>query len=215
MNYSPEKITSIPLGVDQRYFEKISIEDTRVTLAKLKITQPFFLFIGSIQPRKNLQRLIESHSLLPRNLAKEFPLVIAGKFAWDNGDTLKTLKKGIQENRCIWLNYVDDFEKRCLLQGTIGMTFTSLYEGFGLPIIEAFASEAPVITSNCTSMPEVAGNAAILVDPNNQAEITDAMNIIIQSPPDIKKLQIDGLERAKMFNWEQVAKKTKAIYSLF
>ena len=212
MNYSPEKITSIPLGVDERYFEKIATEDTRTILKKLKISQPFFLFIGSIQPRKNLQRLIEAHSLLPRNLAKEFPLVIAGKFSWDDVDTLKTLEKGIQENRCIWLNYVNDFEKRCLLQSTIGMAFTSLYEGFGLPILEGFASGAPVVTSNYSSMPEVAEDAALLVDPKNVDSIRNALVSLIDDQALVEQLKLSGITQAKKFSWEKTARETEKIY---
>ena len=212
MDYPSEKITSIPLGVDERYFEKISNEVTEVALTKLKITKPFFLFIGSIQPRKNLQRLIEAHSLLPRNLAKEFPLVIAGKFAWDDADTLKTLEKGIQEDRCIWLNYVSDFEKRCLLQSTMGMAFTSLYEGFGLPILEGFASGTPVITSDYSSMPEVAGNAALLADPKNIDSIRDALISLIDDQSLVEKLKLNGAVQAKKFSWEKTTNETEKIY---
>ncbi|NQW57097.1 MAG: glycosyltransferase family 4 protein [Polynucleobacter sp.] len=212
MGYSPEKITSIPLGVDERYFEKILAEDIKAVLTKLKISQPFFLFIGSIQPRKNLQRLIEAHSLLPRNLAKEFPLVIAGKFAWDDGDILNSIQKGIEENRCIWLNYVDDLEKRCLLQSTIGMTFTSLYEGFGLPILEGFASGAPVVTSNCSSMPEVAKNAALFADPKNVDSIRNALISLIDDHALVEQLKLSGFTQAKKFSWEKTARETEKVY---
>lgn len=212
MDYSPEKITSIPLGVDERYFEKISTEATGAALTKLKIAKPFFLFIGSIQPRKNLQRLIEAHSLLPRNLAKEFPLVIAGKFAWDDGDTLRALEKGIEESRCVWLNYVNDFEKRCLLQSTIGVVFTSLYEGFGLPILEGFASGAPVITSTSSSMPEVAGNAALLTDPQNIDSIRDALISLIDDQSLVKVLKLNGTAQAEKFSWKNTARETEKIY---
>lgn len=212
MDFSPEKVTSIPLGVDERYFEKIAAEDIKKVLKNLKITQPFFLFIGSIQPRKNLQRLIEAHALLPRNLAKEFPLVIAGKFAWDDGDTLKTLTKGIREDRCIWLNYVNDFEKRCLLQSTIGMAFTSLYEGFGLPILEGFASGAPVLTSNCSSMPEIAENAALLTDPKNVDSIRNALVSLIDDQALVKQLKLSGITQAKKFSWDKTARETQKIY---
>lgn len=215
MDYSPEKITSIPLGVDERYFEKISIEAIGATLTNLKISKPFFLFIGSIQPRKNLQRLIEAHSLLPRNLAKAFPLVIAGKFAWDDGETLKALEKGIKESRCIWLNYVNDIEKRCLLQSTIGLIFTSLYEGFGLPILEGFASGAPVITSINSSMPEVSGNAALLVDPKNRGSIRDALISLIDDQSLAKKLKLNGAVQARKFSWKNTASETEKIYQQF
>jgi alpha-1,3-rhamnosyl/mannosyltransferase len=139
-------------------------------------------------------------------------LVIAGKLAWDDGKTLKAIHQGVLEKRCIWLNYVGDFEKRCLLQSTIGLVFTSLYEGFGLPISEAFASQAPVITSNCTSMPEVAGDAALIVNPLNTESITGALIYLIENPDKGEQLKLLGLEKAKKYTWERVARATKAVY---
>jgi len=212
MDFPTNRITSIPLGVDSRYFEKIANEEIQNTLNRFSIKTPFFLFIGSIQPRKNLLRLLKAHASLPQKLATEFPLVIAGKLAWDDGETLKEIQKGIEEKRCIWLNYVSDFEKRCLLQASQGMVFASLYEGFGLPILEAFASNTPVITSNCTSMPEVAGDAALLVNPYNVDSIRSALLSLINDASLISSLQLKGLSQAKQFTWEQVANRTLGIY---
>jgi len=127
IGYPEEKITSIPLGVDARYFERLPSGEIHKCLDALQITRSFFLCIGSIQPRKNLGRILRAHASLPNDLAKEFPLVIAGKLAWDDGETLHAIQKGVAEKRCIWVNYVSDLEKRCLLQASIGMVFTSLY----------------------------------------------------------------------------------------
>jgi glycosyltransferase involved in cell wall biosynthesis len=212
MGYPEEKITTIPLGVDSRFFETISQEDIAKTLSKLKIDRSFFLFIGSIQPRKNLLRILEAHALLPHNLAIEFPLVIAGKIAWDDGKTLAAIKQGIQDNRCIWLNYVGDYEKRCLLQSTKGLVFASLYEGFGLPILEAYASQAPVIASNCTSMIEVSGNSAILVNPELPEDICNSFQSLINKPSIIEKMKSEGLMQAKQFTWDRVASDTLKVY---
>jgi len=215
MDYPAEKITSISLGVDERYFQRVSDEQVQETLKLLQIEKPFFLFIGSIQPRKNLLRLIRAHESLPNQLAKEYPLVIAGKLAWDDGLTLQTIHKGIEDKRCIWVNYVDDNQKRSLLQSCQGMAFVSLYEGFGLPVLEAFASEAPVITSNCTSMPEVAGDCALLVDPLNIDSIQTALLQLIEDKLKVKDLKEQGLQRAKQFTWIRVAEQTKNVYKLF
>lgn len=216
MNFPLEKITCIPLGVESRYFEKITDQEIQNTLNRFSIHTPFLLFIGSIQPRKNLLRLLKAHASLPQKLATEFPLVIAGKLAWDDGQTLKEIQKGIDEKRCIWLNYISDFDKRCLLQASRGMVFTSLYEGFGLPILEAFASNTPVITSNCTSMPEVAGDATLLVDPNSVESIRDALMNLIHDSSLIERLKFKGLSQAKKFTWELVANRTLEVYrSLF
>jgi alpha-1,3-rhamnosyl/mannosyltransferase len=99
-----------------------------------------------------------------------------------------------------------------LLQSATGLAFVSLYEGFGLPITEAFASELPVITSNYTSMPEVAGEAAILVDPQNAAQITEALLALIDDPILVRKLKALGLDRTHSFSWEDNAKRTVSIY---
>jgi glycosyltransferase involved in cell wall biosynthesis len=212
MGFPEERVTSIPLGVDERFFSRIPEKEIHEILKRLNIFKPFFLFLGSIQPRKNLLNMIQAHSTLPNDLATQFPLVIAGKVAWDDGQTLAAIQQGVLENRCIWLNYVSDMEKRALLQATQGLVFASLYEGFGLPIIEAFASQAPVITSNCTSMPEVAGNAALIVDPLNIESITSALIHLIEDADKRERLKALGLEKAKKYTWEQVARATKAVY---
>ena len=212
LGFSENKIDVIPLGVDKRFFQRISDEQKRATLDSLGITTPFFLFLGSIQPRKNLARLLESHAKLPRSLAQEYPLVIAGKLAWDDGKTLAAVGKAVNEGRAKWLNYISEEQKLCLLQSATGLTFVSLYEGFGLPITEAFASELPVITSNCTSMPEVAGDAAIIVDPLNSAQITDALLSLIEDSALTNHLKSLGKKRSQLFSWEENANRTQSIY---
>jgi alpha-1,3-rhamnosyl/mannosyltransferase len=212
MGFPEEKVTSIPLGVNERFFTRVPEQEIKKVLKRLSIFRPFFLFLGSIQPRKNLLKMIQAHSILPNHLATQFPLVIAGKVAWDDGQTLAAIQKGVLENRCIWLHYVSDIEKRALLQSAQGLVFASLYEGFGLPIIEAFASQVPVITSNRTSMPEVAGEAALIVDPLNIESIASAMNCLIENQNKVEQLKVLGLEKAKKYTWERVAHATKAVY---
>ena len=215
MSYPKEKITSIPLGVDGRYFERLSQEQIQSVLNKLAIDRSFFLFIGSIQPRKNLLRLLQAHASLPKNYACEFPLVIAGKISWDDGETVKAIQVAVANKRCLWLNYVGDIEKRALLQATQGLIFTSLYEGFGLPILEAFASGAPVVTSNCTSMPEVAQDAGILVDPHDLDAIQHALLRLIEDGSLKQSLASKGMDVSKQFSWSKTAASTAEIYSLF
>jgi alpha-1,3-rhamnosyl/mannosyltransferase len=212
LGFSDNQIDVIPLGVNERYYQKMSEIDKQATLKDLGITSPFFLFIGSIQPRKNLVRLLEAHAKLPRSLAKEYPLVIAGKIAWDDGLTLLTIKQAVTEGRAKWLNYISEKQKLCLLQGATALAFVSLYEGFGLPITEAFASELPVITSNCTSMPEVVKDAGILVDPENSQQITGALLSLIEDSNLASNLKALGKQRSQLFSWEENAKRTLSIY---
>lgn len=212
LDFSPERINVIPLGVDQRYFERVLEGEKLHALEAMGIHTPFFLFIGSIQPRKNLLNLVEAHSKLPRNLAHQYPLVIAGKLAWDDGKTIAAIKHAVQDGRAHWLNYVTEFQKKCLLQSAIGLAFVSLYEGFGLPIVEAYASELPVITSNCTSMPEVASDAAILVNPHNMNAITDGLLSLIEDPSLCSALSSKGKVQVKKFSWHENTKQTLDVY---
>lgn len=212
LGFSENQIDVIPLGVDQRFFQRISEVQKQTTLDSLGITSPFFLFLGSIQPRKNLARLLEAHGKLPRSLAREYPLIIAGKLAWDDGKTLAAINQAVSQGRAKWLNYITEEQKLCLLQSATGLAFVSLYEGFGLPITEAFASELPVITSNCTSMPEVAGDAAIIINPLNTSQITDALLSLIEDDALVNHLIAQGKQRSQRFSWEENAKRTLSIY---
>jgi len=212
LGFSDQEIDVIPLGVDKRYYQRIPELEKQSELNDLGIKTPFFLFLGSIQPRKNLVRLLKAHASLPNDLAKQYPLVIAGKLSWDDGVTLTAIDEAVSQGRAKWLNYVSEIQKRCLLQSALALTFVSLYEGFGLPITEAFASELPVITSNCTSMPEVAGNAALIVDPLNISEITNALLSVIEDAKLVEALKAAGLERSRAFSWEVNASKTLSIY---
>ena len=212
LGFSENQIDVIPLGVDARYFEKMGDVEKQKTLNILGINTPFFLFLGSIQPRKNLVRLLDAHAKLPRSLAKQYPLVIAGKLAWDDGSTLMAIEKAVNAGTAKRLDYITEFQKKCLLQSALGLTFASLYEGFGLPITEAFASGLPVITSNCTSMPEVAGNAALIVDPFDIPQMTDALLNLIEDAGLVQTLKDRGLIRSQFFSWKANADKTRSIY---
>ena len=212
LNFSFDQIDVIPLGVDQRYFDLLDTKEKNHTLEKLGLTKPFFLALGSVQPRKNLKRILAAHAQLPRGLAQDYPLVIAGKFAWDDGEILSDIQVATNEGRCIWLKYVSEAEKISLLQSATGLIFASLYEGFGLPIIEAFASNLPVIVSNSTAMPEVAGGAALMVNPLSLDEIRSALIELIENPSTVARLQAAGLARAKQFSWQETAKQTISSY---
>ena len=212
LGFTENQIDVIPLGVDERFYQRISDFDKQLTLSALGIKTPFFLFLGSIQPRKNLVRLLEAHARLPRSLAEAYPLVVAGKLAWDDGKILISIEKAISEGRAKWLHYITEDQKLCLLQSATGLAFMSLYEGFGLPITEAFASELPVITSDCTSMPEVAGDAAILINPHNLSQMTDALLALIEDSVHVNTLKALGKQRSHLFSWEENAKRTLSIY---
>ena len=211
-NYSLDKITVIPHGVNPLFFESPDPDQIARTINRFSLPEQFFLHIGTIQPRKNLIRLIQAHANLPHGYAKQFPLVIAGKLGWDNGEIMRAINDGILNKRCRWISYISDLDKRCLLHKAIGLPLVSLHEGFGMAIVEAFASNLPVITSNITAMPEIADKSALLVDPLNTDAITNAMLLLIEDQNLCTQLKISGLMRAKEFTWEKTALKTSKVY---
>ena len=165
LGIAPEKISVTPLGVDPVYFERIALETRNEVLGKHGLTPGFFLFVGTLQPRKNLPTVLKAFKALPDSVRKQHPLIIVGRDGWANEDLLPQLQQLEERGEGRWLSYLPQSEVLALLQSAGALIFASLYEGFGLPVIEAFAAQCPVIASNTTSLPEVAGNAAWAVDP--------------------------------------------------
>lgn len=209
---SHDRISVIPLGVDQRYFQRITLSKKQEVIARLALPSCFFLCLGTLQPRKNVSRVLDAHNLLPISLRKEVPLIVVGRAGWGSDRLIGRLRGSDGEDSVRWLEYLSDQDVRVLLQSALALVFPSLCEGFGLPVIEAFASGLPVITSNTTSLPEVAGDAALLVNPENTAEISDAMKLIIDSAETREKLVQAGLARGRMFSWQSCAEETLAVY---
>ena len=178
--------------------------DPHSVKAKYGLTKDYFLNVGTLEPRKNLQRLIEAFSKLfhPGMESSHIPgceLVIVGPIGW--GDSLKTTKN------VRFLGFVPDEDLVGLYSGAKAFVYPALYEGFGLPVLEALSCGCPVITSNVSSLPEVGGQAAIYVNPLSVAEITQAMAAV-------QKLNLTqkSLAQAKKFSWEKTAKETLKVY---
>lgn len=210
-----DKISVTPLGMNERFYQRISEEKKQKVSAQYDLKTDFFLFIGTLQPRKNLEKALEAHSCLTPNLRKQHPFVIVGNAGWANQVLLNKIQEDEEKGYVRWLKYLNLEEVQVLLQSALALVYVSLYEGFGLPIVEAFASQCPVITSNVTSIPEVAGDAAIQVSPLDVEEILNAMENLINSSELRNQMIIKGLVRAKNFSWEQCAKDTLAVYHRF
>lgn len=207
-----DRIFVTPLGVNTTYFEKIDKREQQTILNKLGLMPGFFLFIGTLQPRKNLERLLIAHATLSEADQKAHPIVLVGKVGWKVDHLLKTIQNRMVSGTVKWLNYLPERDVHVLLQSAQALLFPSLYEGFGLPILEAFASHCPVIASNTTAIPEVAGEAAYLVDPMDCHAMTVAMQTMITSPAIRRSLQTKGCKRVEQFSWSQCAKKTLSVY---
>jgi glycosyltransferase involved in cell wall biosynthesis len=200
-----------PLGVAEEAFAQPCEALIRMHLEQLRVGKPYLLFVGTIEPRKNLQLLIEAFD----SVAHDFPdvsLVLAGKVGWHSETFDRAIKASKFRDRIRQLGYVDDEQKQALLAGSAALVYPSLYEGFGLPVLEAMALGIPVVTSNVSSLPEVGGDAAMLVDPASPAEIAAAVRNILSDAGLAAQLAKAGPERARAFPWSQTAEKTYAAY---
>jgi glycosyltransferase involved in cell wall biosynthesis len=208
-----DRISVTPLGVHPSFFVRHDPEYALRVKEKYRLNRSYFISIGTLQPRKNIPRLIQAYKLLPKEIKHEYQLLIVGRPREDMSELVAQIEHEQNEGNVRWLNYLPDEELKSLLQSASAMVFPSLYEGFGLPIIEAFASAVPVITSSATSMPEVAQEAALLVDPYSVNSISTAMKELIDNPTQTQRRTEIGLQRAELFTWENTAKKTVEVYS--
>lgn len=206
------RISVVPLGVDDRFFSPLTENEMYDVLSKYQLPENYFLFIGTLQPRKNLARVIDAHQILPASVRREYPLVIVGRAGWGCDDLLARMRSFPKDEPIYWFGSVDDMAKRAMLQRATALVFASLSEGFGLPVLEAFASSTPVIASNTTSLPEVVGDAALLVDPMRVDDIANAMLRISDDSSLADQLKTRGLIRSRSFTWDACAEKTRAIY---
>jgi glycosyltransferase involved in cell wall biosynthesis len=194
---------ALPVEV-QQVAENLTEDEEAILKAKLQLEKPYILFVGTREPRKNLTRLIEAW--LPMHDVVE--LVIAGDVGWDDSD-----KKFAAVANLRFLGRVTDQELSVLYTNAKLFAFPSLYEGFGLPILEAFYHGTPVVTSNTSSMPEIAGNAAELVDPLSVESIRAGLEKVLHESDDEQKVRVQKMIiRQHMFNWEKVASETIAVY---
>ena len=179
-------------------------------LARHGVEGPYLLFLGTLEPRKNIPRLIEAFDHAVTRESLPHTLVLAGAPGWDR-EALDTALAGAKAP-VRRLGYVDEADKPLLLAGASAMAYPSLYEGFGMPVIEAMACGAPVVTSNVGATAEVAGQAAVLVDPEDVEGMADALAGVLADPAAAQRLRRSGLERASAFTWEATARLTLDVY---
>jgi glycosyltransferase involved in cell wall biosynthesis len=204
-----EKITVIYEGVNPR-FRPASPETIAAVRARYNLPEHFILYVGTIEPRKNLTALLEAfHHLLATH---DLRLVIVGKKGWLYEGFFRRLRELGLGDRVIFTGYVPDEDLPAIYSAADLFVFPSLYEGFGLPVLEAMACGTPVICSNTSSLPEVAGDAAFLVDPTDVCSLAGAMEQALTDEHLRSELMAKGLERARWFTWEKAAAKTLEVY---
>ena len=207
------KISITPLGVDLRWFNVQADKTAYTALLKFSLPDQYYLFVGTLQPRKNIARVIDAYQLLPDNIKNHIPLVIIGRHGWSCDQLVIDLMQQKYGKNVIWLQHISDEDLLRIMKFSVALVFPSLAEGFGLPVIEAFASQIPVITSNTTSLPEIAGNAALLINPLDIEAISEAMQKIVEQRSVAETLKSAGLQRAHQFTWEQTAQLTHEVYN--
>lgn len=208
----PERVTAIPLGVRPQFFNRLTAAQRHQILERHGLPGSFLLSVGTLQPRKNIDRVIDAHQRLPQAVRHAFPLVIVGRAGWACTHTVERLARLAQTGEAHWLARITDDALQGLMQAATALVFPSLSEGFGLPVLEAFASGLPVITSNTTSLPEVAGDAALLVDPRDTDAIHHALERMLDDAELRQRLGREGRCRARQFRWEATARATADLY---
>lgn len=192
-------------------FKPISQEEKQIIKDEYSNGQDYLLYVGSIHPRKNVGNLVRAFEKYKANHSSSVKLVLAGRWAWKSEETKKLMENSPVKNDIISTGYISEEQLSRLMSAARGFCYISLYEGFGIPILEAMAAGTPVMTSNVSSMPEVAGDAALLVDPKNVDEIALKMEQLIQDDVLRSKLIEKGHKRLDHFNWDRSAEKVYQI----
>lgn len=203
------RVRVIEEGVGAEFFEPPTPEATAALPPDL-IDTPFFLFTGSVSPRKNLARVAAAFARVADRIPHR--LVLTGLHGWDSSAELEALRSGPVRDRVVDLGYVSDDTLRALYARADGFLYPSLYEGFGLPILEAMAAGCPVVTSNFAPMTEVGGAVALFVDPLRADDVAAAMVTLAEDEPRRERCRREGVEWARRFDWDACAEATAAVY---
>ena len=208
---APEKITAVPLA-PRREFRPVSEAQTRAARRRLGVEDDFILFVGTLEPRKNLLTLVSAFDELLRTTDLHPQFVIAGPKGWLTEDLFAHVEQSALVERILFTGYVSD-EDLCALYSSCRVSvYPSLYEGFGLPPLEAMACGAPVITSRIPVIMETVGTAARLIEPSDVRELTATLVELLTHPGARAQLSASGLQRAAEFTWERTAQMTLEVY---
>jgi glycosyltransferase involved in cell wall biosynthesis len=207
-----EKIEVIELGVDHDRFQPPGAEQVTAVKRHYNLQSPYVLHVSNYHPRKNLFNIVEAFAIVRQQGFREVQLVIAGGGGWRYEEFLRYIEPQRSRGEILLLGQIEENWLPSLYAGAEVFVFPSLYEGFGLPVLEAMACGTPVVTSNVFSLPEVAGDAAIRVNPESVEAISDAMITVLNDKRLREALREKGIERAKQFTWQACAKKHLKLY---
>jgi len=207
-----DKVVAIYNGVSSFYYPLDHKELCNQLLPYDLKPGQYILSVGTIEPRKNLTALIDAYSSLTAKLQERYPLVIAGMRGWKESSIMKSIEPLREKGLIRVLGYVPEEALRTLYSGARVFAFPSIYEGFGMPVIEAMACGTPVIASDCSSLPEVVGDSGILLNPYDNNKWKDSLLEIISDDDKCEDMKARGLKRASLFSWDKTAKKTYLVY---
>lgn len=208
-----EKIKVIHEGVASGFYQ---ITDQKMLLDKtaqyLSPDQKFILSVGTLEPRKNLPVVVKAFALLPNEIRNQYKVVFVGGKGWQNEELNQTINDLNLKNKVIFTGFIPDDDLSYIYNRASIFVYPSKAEGFGLPVLEAMACGVPVITSDNSSLPEVTGNAGILIDPKNEKEIAQSIKTILLKPKLAQKMSLAGIKQAKKFSWMTAAKQTLKVF---
>jgi len=209
LGVNPAAIQVIYPGVAEPYFTT-TVETITAVKRKYGFERPYALYVGTVEPRKNLDHLLDAWQDLPATARDQFDLVLAGPEGWQSAETMARLRAPVTGIR--YLGYVPESDLPGITAGATVFVYPSLYEGFGFPVAQAMAAGVPVITSNISSLPEVTGGAAVLIDPRSQAELSAALDRILTSPAMREALVRSGRVNAQRFRWDACASQSVVLF---
>jgi glycosyltransferase involved in cell wall biosynthesis len=212
LGVSPDRISVTPLAPNPSCVRVEDPQRAAQVRAAYRLPTDFILFVGSLEPRKNILRLLTAYARLPSVLRRDVHLVLAGGPGWLNEDIRPTVHRLGLADRVHFLGYVKEEDLPVVYSLATLFAYPSLYEGFGLPVLEAMQCGVPVLTSNVSALPEVVGEAALLVTPTDVEEITDGLTRLLESADLRTDLRARGYQRVQEFSWERCARETLAVY---
>lgn len=208
------RVSVVPCGVDDEWLEAPDASAVQATLAAHQLKPGYFLFVGTLQPRKNVERLLQAWLTLSRDVRQEHHLVIVGARGWRCEELVARIRAAQADGEpVVWLDRLTDGQAlRHVFAGAGAFVFPSLYEGFGIPVAEAFAAGVPVVSSNASSLPEVNQGAALEVDPLDAGALAGAMLALVREPALRARCIEAGRARAARLTWLETARQTAAVY---
>ncbi len=210
-----DRIHVVPCGVETADFEDpLDATQLKNLQDRLRIGPRYFIHLGTIEPRKNLPRLIEAHAHLFARRRDCPKLLLVGKIGWKAATALQAIQDAGASGRLIHAGYLSRFDAVSLLRGAVACVYPSLYEGFGLPALEAMAARVPLITSNVSALPEVVGDTAVQISPDNLEELEDAMESVLENHESTRLRVQRAHARALEMTWARRAIQLEAIYDM-